>query len=137
MATTEQLVIERTGEMTTYYSEVDFPIEPSQEVSGDAGGSLPRCPHGVYDPYGDGVACTACQNQTPSVGPFCQHGTTYPFCRSCNKTCVTSEERALDEILRHGEKLDDAEIAEIAVIAETTEIIVRQVLEGLSSGQSR
>jgi len=77
MATTEQLVIERTGEMTTYYSEVDFPIRSGQEPSGNAGGLLPRCQHGVYDPHGDGAACTLCQTDydgqtgrgVPHLGP--------------------------------------------------------------------
>lgn len=81
MATAQQLVIERTGQMTTHYSEVDFPAEPGPQNTIVPGTPLtdgiPRCPHGVYDPHGDGAACTLCQTDydgqigqtTPHLGP--------------------------------------------------------------------
>ena len=64
MATAQQLVIERIGDMAIYYPD------PTDS-------SMPRCPHGVYDPHGDGAGCTLCQTnydgQTgkgePHLGP--------------------------------------------------------------------
>jgi len=132
------MAIEKTPENERLYKverPEPWPDPPLLGAGNHPTPAMPRCPHGVYDPHGDGAACTVCQNQVPAVGPFCRHGTTDPFCRSCHKTCVTPEGRALDEILRRGEKLDDAEIAEIATVAETTQTIVRQVLEELLNGQ--
>jgi hypothetical protein len=56
MATSQQSVIERIGEMAILHPETNVPEKPEP-----ADGTMPRCPHGVYDPHGDGAACTLCQ----------------------------------------------------------------------------
>ena len=56
MATSQWLVVERMGEMAILHPETNVPEKPEP-----ADGTMPRCPHGVYDPHGDGAACTLCQ----------------------------------------------------------------------------
>ena len=61
MATSQRLVIERIGEMAILHLGTNVPEKPESHLHEPADGTMPRCQHGVYDPHGDGAACTLCQ----------------------------------------------------------------------------